>query len=172
MNSVLDRLLLKKYKTFIEGNNHMQIWVDADSCPKPIKEILYRVAIRKSITVTLVANKHLRVPVSQHINTILVPAGFDVADDKITMKVQTSDLVITADIPFAAAVIKKGGYVISPRGKFLTKKNIGEHLSIRNFMDELRNTGVTTGGPAPFKQKDRENFANQLNIFITKHIHT
>jgi len=146
----------------------MHIWVDADACPKIIKEILYRAARRVCVPLTLVANKPLRTPSSPYIETIVVPEGFDVADSAIASRVQKGDLVITADIPLAAEVIEKGGSALNPRGEFYTKETIGEHLSIRNFMDELRSTGVITGGPPSLNQSDRQAFANQLDRFLTQ----
>jgi uncharacterized protein YaiI (UPF0178 family) len=147
----------------------MQIWVDADACPGVIKEILFRVADRLEITVTLVANKLLRTPPSRFIKSVQVPAGFDVADREIVLLVQVGDLVITADIPLAADVLKKGGHALNPRGEFYTNDNIQQHLTMRNFMDELRGSGVETGGPAPFSHSDRQTFANQLDRHLTKH---
>lgn len=144
----------------------MQIWVDADACPAVIKEILYRVAERTEIMVTLVANKLLRTPPSRFIRAIQVPSGFDVADNEIVQRVQIGDLVITADIPLAADVIAKGGHAINPRGELYTKDNIQQHLSMRSFMDELRSGGVETGGPAAFNQGDRHTFAKQLDRFF------
>lgn len=146
----------------------MQILVDADACPGVIKEILFRVADRLEISVTLVANKLLRTPPSRFIRSVQVPAGFDVADREIVLLVQVGDLVITADIPLAADVLKKGGHALNPRGEFYTNDNIQQHLSMRNFMDELRGSGVDTGGPAPFNNSDRQNFANQLDRHLTK----
>lgn len=147
----------------------MQILVDADACPGVIKEILFRVADRLEITVTLVANKLLRTPPSRFIKSVQVPAGFDVADKEIVLLVQAGDLVITADIPLAADVIEKGGVALNPRGEFYTKENIQQHLTMRNFMDELRSSGIDTGGPAPFSHGDRQNFANQLDRHLTRH---
>jgi len=144
----------------------MQIWIDADACPLVIKEILFRAAERLRLTLTLVANKTLRVPSSAYIRIIQVPAGFDVADDKIVELTQAGDLVITADIPLASDVIQKGGYALNPRGHFYTRDNIQEYLSMRSFMDELRSSGIETGGPAPFSQADRQAFANQLDRFL------
>lgn len=144
----------------------MQIWVDADACPAVIKEILYRVAERTEIIVTLVANKLLRTPPSRFIRAIQVPAGFDVADNEIVLRVQIGDLVITADIPLASDVIAKGGHALNPRGELYTKDNIQQHLSMRSFMDELRSSGVETGGPAAFNQGDRHAFAKQLDRFL------
>jgi uncharacterized protein len=147
----------------------MQILVDADACPGVIKEILFRVADRLEIPVTLIANKLLRTPPSRFIRSVQVPAGFDVADKEIVLLVQAGDLVITADIPLASDVLKKGGHALNPRGEFYTNDNIQQHLSMRNFMDELRGSGVDTGGPAPFNHSDRQNFANQLDRHLTRY---
>jgi uncharacterized protein YaiI (UPF0178 family) len=143
--------------------------VDADACPKVIKEILFRVADRLQIPTTLVANKLLYCPPSQFIRAMQVPSGFDVADNKIVEMTQAGDLVITADIPLAAGVIAKGGHVLDPRGEFYTKDTIRERLSMRDFMDALRSSGVETGGPAALSQSDRQAFANQLDRFLAKH---
>mgnify|MGYP001564533167 CR=1 FL=1 len=145
----------------------MQIWVDADACPAVIKDILYRAAERKQVALILVANKLLRTPPSPYIRSVQVAGGFDVADNKIVERVQAGDLVITADIPLAADVIKKGGYALNPRGELYTKDNIQERLTLRNFLGELRNTGVITGGPSPLSHSDRQAFANQLDRFLT-----
>lgn len=144
----------------------MKIWVDADACPRVIKDILSRAAKRWQIHTTFVANKPLRIPQSDFMNFVLVPSGLDVADDQIVDEVGKDDLVISADIPLAAKAIEKGAFVLTPHGRFMTSENIGEQLSIRNFLDELRGSGVQTGGPATFGLKDRENFANQLNQFL------
>ena len=146
----------------------MQIWIDADACPLVIKEILFRAAERKSCMLTLVANKTLRIPSSPFIRTLQVPSGFDVADNKIVELVQAGDLVVTADIPLAAEVLAKDAHVINPRGDFYTKDNIRERLSMRHLMEELRSSGIDTGGPAPFSQRDRQLFANQLDRFLVK----
>jgi uncharacterized protein YaiI (UPF0178 family) len=147
----------------------MQIWVDADACPKVIKNILFRAAERVQVCLTLVANQPLRIPQSDHIKSIQVPGGFDIADDHIIQKVQKGDLVITADIPLANEIVEKGGYALNPRGEFYTKDNIHERLAIRDLMDELRSSGVDTGGSASINQNDRQTFANQLDQFLTKH---
>ena len=146
----------------------MQIWVDADACPKVIKDILFRAAERAQIQVTVVANQLMRIPASRHIRAVQVPAGFDVADDWIVQQVQAGDLVITADIPLASAVIAGGGHALNPRGEFYSKENIQERLTMRNFMDELRSAGVNTGGPAALGQGDRQAFANQLDRFLAR----
>ena len=147
----------------------MQIWVDADACPKVIKEILFRAAKRVEIKTTLVANQELQIPASPYIDAVQVKAGLDIADSYIVQHLQPKDLVITADIPLAAAAIAKGGYALNPRGEFYDEVNIRQRLSLRDFMDELRSSGVETGGPPPFNQRDREAFANQLDRFLVKH---
>jgi uncharacterized protein YaiI (UPF0178 family) len=147
----------------------MQIWVDADACPKVIKEILFRAAEKRKIQLTLVANKLLYCPPSRYIRAVQVPAGFDVADNKIAELVETGDLVVTADIPLAADVIKRGGHSLNPRGEFYTGDTIQERLAMRNFMDGLRGSGVDTGGPPIFSLSDRQAFANQLDKFLARY---
>ncbi len=146
----------------------MKIWVDADACPVVIKEILYRAANRTQIPLTLVANQMLRVPPSPWIRALQVPGGFDVADQRIAAEAEAGDLVITADIPLAAQVIAKGATVIDPRGELLTAANIQERLTMRNFMDTLRSSGVETGGPAAFSNADRQAFANRVDTLLTQ----
>ena len=140
--------------------------MDADACPRPIKEILYRVADRTEIPVTLVTNQGLRIPDSAYINLIQVGQGADVADDEIANKCEAGDLIITADIPLAARVVEKGALALDPRGKVYDKNNIGQILDMRNFMDNLRGSGVETGSPAGFGQKERFKFANELDRFL------
>jgi uncharacterized protein len=147
----------------------MEIWVDADACPNVIKEVLFRAADRLKINVTLVANKLLRVPPSRFIQAKQVPGGFDVADQEIVRLVEPGDLVITADIPLAADVLKKGGLALNPRGEFYTTENIQQHLTMRHFMDTLRSSGVDTGGPNAFSPADRQAFANALDRHLTRH---
>ncbi len=146
----------------------MKIWVDADACPAVIKDILYRAANRAQIQLTLIANQMLRVPPSPWIQALQVPAGFDVADRRIVEETQPGDLVITADLPLAAQAIAKGAVVIDPRGELLDAGNIEERLSMRNFMENLRNSGVETGGPAAFSSADRQAFANRLDRLLAK----
>lgn len=146
----------------------MRIWVDADACPGVIKEILYRAAGRTGTSLILVANQPLRTPPSPFIKTLRVPAGFDVADGEIVRQVEAGDLVITADIPLAAAVIKKGGHALNPRGELYTEDTIKQRLTMRDFMDELRGSGIHTGGPSALNQRDRQMFANQLDSFLAK----
>ena len=148
----------------------MKIWVDADACPVVIKEILFRAAGRTGVQLTLVANQFLNTPSSPNITAIQVPHGFDVADDEIVKRVESGDLVITSDIPLAAEVIEKGGHALSPRGEMHTKENIGARLNMRDFLDTMRSSGVEmSGGPAAFSQRDKQDFANNLDRFLTKH---
>lgn len=146
----------------------MRIWVDADACPAVIKDILYRAAERVRCPLVLVANKPLHTPPSPYIKSMQVAGGIDVADNRIVELVQAGDLVITADIPLAAAVIDKDGHALNPRGELYTKDNIRERLTMRNFMGELRNSGVMTGGPSALSHSDRQAFANQLDRFLAR----
>ncbi len=146
----------------------MRIWVDADACPKVIKEILYRAAQRVGVELTLVANQPLTSPRSKYIKTKQVSGGFDVADKWIVEAVQKDDLVITADIPLAAEVVEKGALALNPRGELYTEENVRERLGIRDMMDELRSTGAITGGPSAITRSDRQAFANQLDSLLTK----
>ena len=146
-----------------------QIWVDADACPRVIKDILYKAADRVGVALTLVANQPLDTPRSRNINTIQVPSGFDVADNYIVQKSEAGDLVITADIPLAAEVIEKDCLALNPRGELYTENNIRQRLNMRDFMDSLRSSGVEAGGgPAAFSKSDRQTFANQLDRLLAK----
>jgi uncharacterized protein YaiI (UPF0178 family) len=147
----------------------MNIWVDADACPVVIKDILYRAAERTEIQLTLVANQSLSIPPSRYINSLRVASGFDVADNEIVKRLSSGDLVITSDIPLAADAIDKGAVVISPRGELYTTDNIKARLSMRNFMETLRSSGVDTGGPPALNQNDRQAFANNLDKLLSKH---
>ena len=146
----------------------MNIWIDADACPNVIKDILFRAAERAHIETVLVANQAMRLPPSKFIRFVQVEAGPDVADKRIVELMQAGDLVVTADIPLAAAVIDKNGVALNPRGELYTKDNIRERLSMRNFMEELRNGGIMTGGPPTLTAKDKQLFANKLDAWIAK----
>lgn len=147
----------------------MHIWVDADACPNPVKDILFRASQRVKVGITLVANQPLSTPPSPLIKAIKVGSGFDVADDYIVQQVQENDLVITADIPLAAEVIEKGAQVINPRGERYTANNIRQRLNMRDFMEEMRSTGQVTGGPPPFGNNEKQAFANALDRLLAKH---
>ena len=148
----------------------MQIWVDADACPKVIKEILYRAADRVKCQLKLVANQSLSIPKSPFIKSIRVEPGFDVADNYIVQQVAEGDLVITADIPLAAEVMEKGAEALNPRGEFYSRETIRQKLTMRDFMDEMRGSGVMSGGPPPLNQADRREFANAIDKYLQKAI--
>lgn len=142
------------------------IWVDADACPVPVKDMLYRAAVRTSIEVVLVANQALTVPPSPFIRALRVARGFDQADALVIARVAAGDLVVTSDIPLAAAVVEKGALALSPRGEAYTRDNIRGLLEMRNLMDTLRSSGVVTGGPAAYSQRDRQAFARELERWL------
>ncbi len=146
----------------------MRIWVDADACPIAIKEVLYRAANRAKVSVILIANQMLRVPPSPWIRALQVPAGFDVADQRIVQEATQGDLVITSDIPLASQVIAKGALVLDSRGELMDQGNIEGRLTMRNFMEGLRNSGVDTGGPSGLSKSDVQAFANQLDRLLAK----
>ncbi len=146
----------------------MNIWVDADACPVVIKEILFKAAQRTGLSLTLVANQPIRVPSSPLITMLQVEHGFDVADNEIVNRTNQGDLVITSDIPLAAEVIAKGAFALSPRGELYTKDNISARLTMRDFMETMRSSGIQTGGPPALNQRDRKNFADQLDKLLTK----
>ncbi|MGY0218628.1 YaiI/YqxD family protein [Endozoicomonadaceae bacterium StTr2] len=147
----------------------MHIWVDADACPNVIKDILFRAAERTRTPLTLVANQYIRTPPSKLIKAVQVASGFDVADNHIVQQAQEGDLVITADIPLAAEVIEKKAHALNPRGEFYTPENIRQRLNMRDFMEQLRSSGVQTGGPAPLGKNDLKVFADALDRFLTRH---
>jgi len=144
----------------------MKIWVDADACPVVIKEILFKAAKRTGLPMTLVANQPIHIPPSNNITMLRVGSGFDVADDEIVRQMSAGDLVITSDIPLAADVIEKGGLALSPRGELYTTDNIRARLSMRDFMDTLRSSGINTGGPPALNQNDRKAFAGHLDRIL------
>ncbi|WP_339802179.1 YaiI/YqxD family protein [uncultured Marinobacter sp.] len=148
----------------------MPIWVDADACPVPIREILCRAADRWKVQTTFIANHVIKVTPSPFIQTRQVPQGFDVADNEIVDQLTSGDLVITQDIPLAAEAIEHGADVFNPRGQAFTRENIRQRLAMRNFMEELRNTGQITGGPAAFSQTDRKEFADQLDRWLQRNL--
>jgi hypothetical protein len=146
----------------------MQIWVDADACPRGIKNILYRTAQRLQLPLTLVANHGLQVPRSPLIKAVQVQAGFDVADNYIVQQCRPDDLVITADIPLAAEVVAQGASAINPRGERYTPENIRQRLAMRDFMEQMRATGQVSGGPPPLDNTDKQAFANALDRLLAQ----
>lgn len=146
----------------------MKIWIDADACPRVIKDMVYRASERLKIPVCLVANSDLSKAHTHLVSSVRVKDGFDVADDYIAEHAGASDLVITADIPLAARVVEKGGVALDPRGELYTEENVSERLSIRNLMQELRSDGVLVGGPAQFGLADRQRFASSLDRLLTR----
>ena len=153
-----------------ENNNskNVRIWIDADACPKVIKEVIFKFCLRLKVPVTLVANSYMNIPTHPLINFVKVESGDDVADKYIAEHVNVNDLVITADIPLAGDIVKSGAMAINPRGELYDEDNIGERLSIRDFMQDLRDGGLVTGGPDAFSDKDKINFTNSLNKILTQ----
>ncbi len=144
-----------------------QIWVDADSCPRVVRDILFRAAERTGINITLVANQPLALPPRlANLRMLTVASGFDVADAAIVERVQPGDLVITADIPLAADVLAKGAAALSPRGERYSPDTIRGQLTLRDFLDTMRASGAVTGGPPPLTQADRSAFAGQLDRWL------
>ena len=148
----------------------MRIFIDADAFPNVIKDILMRASARLNVPLVFVANKPVRIEDAAHISLILVPAGPDVADDRIAELAQPGDLVITADIPLADRAVAKGAFALNPRGKLYTAENIKDRLAMRGLMNELRDNGMITGGPATFSKKDRQAFANGLDSFLIRQL--
>lgn len=144
------------------------LWVDADACPKVVKEVLFKAAQRTRIPLVLVANQYLQTPPGNLISAVQVAAGFDVADNYIVQKAQPGDLVITADIPLAAEVVEKGVGALNPRGELYTRENVRQRLNIRDFNETLRSSGISTSGPQSFTAQDKQAFANQLDRWLTK----
>lgn len=143
-----------------------RIWVDADACPRVIRDILFRAADRTRIHLVLVANQPITVPGSKFIRSVQVSSGFDVADDYIARHCEAGDLVITADIPLAAEIVEKDCLALNPRGEMYTEENVRQRLNMRDFMDTMRGSGLATGGPPPLSQQERQAFANQLDRFL------
>lgn len=146
----------------------MTIWIDADACPLPAKEILFKAAERTKTQLILIANQYINIPPSRFIKMIQVPSGFDVADDEIVKRVQQDDLVITSDIPLASEVIDKGALALNPRGELYTSQNIKQILNMRDFMDTMRSSGINSSGQAKYGDKDKQQFANQLDQWLAK----
>ena len=152
----------------IYKNHKMPIWIDADACPKAIKEVIFRAATRTKIMTTLIANQMIYTPPSPYIKAVQVPSGMDVADAEIVLRLNAGDLVATGDIPLAALVVEKGALGLNPRGEWYTSENVSALLSMRNFMQELRDSGTQTGGPDALSKRDVQNFANALDGWLSK----
>ena len=148
----------------------MVVWVDADACPGPIKQILFRAAKRVEVQTVLVANHAMSVPKSQFVRAVRVEAGFDVADRRILAQLGAGDLVVTADVPLAAEVVAAGAFALNPRGTLYTEDNVKEHLARRDFMDRLRSAGEITRGPPALNRTDLQAFANALDKLLTLHV--
>ncbi|MBD66249.1 MAG: DUF188 domain-containing protein [Halobacteriovoraceae bacterium] len=146
----------------------MKVWIDADACPKMVKEHVFKASFRLKVDVCLVANSYMQIPQAPHISLIQVEKGDDMADFYIVEHLDPQDLVITADIPLASLVVEKEATAINPRGEIYTEENISERLSVRNFMQELRDSGIDTGGPPPLGTKDKVRFANAFDRIMTK----
>lgn len=144
-----------------------KIWIDADACPKGVKETCFKACHRVSLPLVLVANAYQSIPHSELIRLVIVAKGTDVADQYIVDHVEVNDLVITADIPLAVKIVEKGAWALNPRGEIYDEENIGEISSLRDFMKDLRDSGLVTGGPHPFGPKDLQAFANSLNKILT-----
>jgi hypothetical protein len=148
----------------------MQILIDADAFPNVIRDILIKASLRLNIPLIFVANKPLRLEKLPNLSLIMVSEGPDVADDRIVELVREGDLVVTADIPLADRVIARKAFALNPRGKLYTEQNIKDRLAMRDLLNELRDTGMMTGGPAEFSKKDRQTFANQLDSFLIRQV--
>ncbi|MCA1906021.1 MAG: YaiI/YqxD family protein [Desulfarculus sp.] len=146
----------------------MRIWIDADGCPRPVKDIVFRASQRLKLAVVLVADRPVGRPSSPLVTSIVVPRDLDSADRHIAEKLDPGDLVITADLPLAAAVVERGAQAINPRGETYTAENVRERLSLRDFMMGLRETGELLGGPPPYGRKDKERFAAALDRHLSR----
>jgi hypothetical protein len=146
----------------------MRIWVDADACPGPVRDILLRASQRLKVPAVFVANRALSLPRTELVSTVQVGAGLDVADQHIATSAQKGDLAVTQDIPLAALLVPRGVVVLDPRGELFTEENISERLSVRNFMHELRESGVMTGGPSGFSAQDKQRFAAALDRELSR----
>jgi uncharacterized protein len=146
----------------------MKIWIDADACPRVIKDMIFRASERLQLEVCQVANNDLTRSHTRYVTSVRVKNGFDVADDYIAEHAEPCDLVITADIPLAARIVEKGGVALDPRGELYTEENVGERLSMRNLMQELRADGLVQGGPGQFSLTDRQRFASSMDRLLTR----
>lgn len=146
----------------------MTIWIDADACPVPVREIVLRASARTNTPLVFVANSSLPIPKRPIIKTVQVAQGFDVADNYISEHAQLTDLVITQDIPLAAEIVEKGITALNPRGELYTIENIRQRLAMRNFAEELRSIGQASGGHGKFGDKEKQSFSNALDRWLQK----
>lgn len=148
----------------------MTIWIDADACPRPVKELVFRASARTGTTVVLVADRPLATPPSALVTSVRVKPGLDAADHHIADQAAPGDLVVTADLPLAAEVVGLGATAVNPRGELYTEENVRERLSMRDFMMSLREadpiSGQNLGGPPPFNNRDKQRFAAALERFL------
>jgi len=147
----------------------MKLWIDADAAPRDVKEIVYRTARRLQLATVLVANQRLSAPLDHpYVSTVRVEGGPDVADKYIAEHAEPGDVAVTADIPLASRLVEKRVTVLDPRGQEYSEENVGERLAVRDFMDDLRGSGMVTGGPRPYGPKDRQSFAAALDRALTR----
>lgn len=147
----------------------MKLWIDADAAPRDVKEIVFRAAARLQLPTVLVANQRLQTPASNpFVSTVRVQGGPDVADQHIADSAEPGDVAVTADIPLASQLVEKGVRVIDPRGEEYTRENVGERLTVRDFMDSLRGAGVETGGARPYGARDKQAFASALDRVLSR----
>lgn len=146
----------------------MRIWVDGDATPRPVKDILFRAAVRTEIELVLVANQPMHTPKTRLVRSVVVPGGFDVADEHIIAQVEPGDLVITQDVPLAAAAVERGATCIDVRGKVIDADNARARLARRDRNEEDRLAGLFVGGPSPFSNRDKRAFAGALDRWLAK----
>lgn len=146
----------------------MQIWIDADGCPGDVKDVIFKAAQNRQVLTIVVANRILKHPKSSYIRSMVVSQGLDVADQEIVKNAKEGDIVITADVPLAAEVVAKGCCALSPNGEIWTEENVSEKLSVRNFMSDLRGSGVMTGGSRPRSSVSTKKFAQAFDRILTK----
>ena len=146
----------------------MTLWIDGDACPRAVRDIVYRAAERVGVEAVLVANRDLRIPRSKWVRAVKVARGFDIADAHILRAAEPGDIVVTSDVPLAAALVARGVHAMSIRGETFTEDNVAERLAVRDLMQGLRDLGEVTGGPAPFGPADRRNLASALDRTLTR----
>jgi len=142
------------------------VWVDADACPRAVKEVLFRASARTGLPVVLVANRHLRTPDQGDVRSVQVEHGFDVADEWIAEQAEPADLVVTADIPLQVAVLEKGAQVLEFRGENVSLSTARSKLAVKDLLDDLRQAGEIGGGPPPWNKRDTKRFAQGLDQWL------